>query len=79
MSQESAVIDPRPAITDRQREVYDWIRRRHAETRRGVGIRELMVAFGWSSPNAPYCHLRYLEKRGYVSRTVGRANSIIPL
>lgn len=69
----------RPAITDRQRAVYDWICQRHAETGSGVGVREIGEAFGWASPGAAYCHLQYLEKRGYVSRTPGRANSIVPI
>lgn len=69
----------RPAITARQRAVYDWICQRHAETGAGVGVREIGEAFGWASPGAAYCHLVYLEKRGYVSRTPGRANSIVPI
>lgn len=69
----------RPPITDRQREVYDFIVQRHAETGCGLGIREIGTAFGWASPTAAYCHLEYLEKRGYITRTPGRANSIVPV
>ena len=69
----------RPRLTDRQRAVYEWICQRHAESGMGVGVREIGEAFGWASPGAAYCHLTYLEKRGYVSRTRGRANSIVPI
>lgn len=69
----------RPPITKRQRAVYDWIVKEHSRRGYGVGIREIGEAFGWSSPSAAYCHLVYLEKRGYVSRTPGRANSIVPI
>ena len=69
----------RPAITDRQRAVYDWIVQRHRDTGMGVGVREIGQAFGWVSAGAAYCHLTYLEKRGYVTRIKGRANSIVPV
>lgn len=69
----------RPAITERQRAVYDWIVQRHRETGMGVGVREIGKAFGWVSAGAAYCHLTYLEKRGYVTRIKGRANSIVPV
>jgi repressor LexA len=68
----------RPAITDRQRAVYDWICQRHAETGVGVGVREIGQALRYSSPGGAYCHLKYLEKRGYITRISGRAYSIVP-
>ena len=69
----------RPPITDRQRAVYEWIVQRHAETGMGVGVREIGQAFNFASPGAAYCHLTYLEKRGYITRIRGRANSIVPI
>lgn len=69
----------RPPITERQREVYEFIVRRHAETGMGIGVREIGQAFNFASPGAAYCHLVYLEKRGYITRTPGRANSIVPV
>lgn len=69
----------RPPITDRQRAVYEWICEQYAERGYGVGIREIGAAFGWSSPNAAYCHITYLEQRGYITRVPGRANSIVPV
>ena len=75
----TTTITTRPRITDRQRAVYDWICARDAETGVGVGVREISVGMGAASPGAAYCHLTYLEKRGYVKRTPGRANSIVPI
>lgn len=69
----------RPAITDRQRAVYEWIVQRHRATGMGVGVREIGQAFNFASPGAAYCHLTYLEKRGYITRIKGRANSIVPV
>jgi repressor LexA len=69
----------RPQLTDRQREVYEWICKTYAGRGYGIAIREIGEAFGWSSPSAAYCHLVYLEKRGYVTRVPGRAYSIVPI
>lgn len=66
-------------ITDRQNEVYQWIRKQYSERGFGLGVREIGKAFGFASPGAAYCHLQALEKRGLVTRTPGRANSIIPV
>jgi repressor LexA len=75
----TTTTDTRPRITDRQRAVYEWICATYAETGAGVGIRQISEAFGFASPGGAYCHLTYLEKRGYVKRTPGRANSIVPI
>ena len=69
----------RQPVTARQREIYDWIVARHAETRCGIGLRELAAAMGCTSPSAMYSGLRTLERRGYITRTPGRANSILPI
>ena len=69
----------RQPVTARQREIYDWIVARYAETRCGIGLRELAAAMGCTSPSAMYSGLRTLERRGYITRTPGRANSILPI
>jgi repressor LexA len=75
----AATAETRPPLTKRQKAVYRWISKTYRERGYGVGIREIGEAFGWASPSAAYCHLVYLEKRGYVSRVPGRANSIVPI
>ena len=69
----------KPPLTKRQKAVYRWIANTYAERGYGIGVREISEAFGWASPTAAYCHLAALEKRGYVTRAPGRANSIVPI
>lgn len=69
----------RSPLTKRQKAVYRWIANTYAERGYGIGVREIGEAFGWASPTAAYCHLAALEKRGYVTRAPGRANSIVPI
>jgi len=69
----------RQPLTKRQKAVYRWIANTYAERGYGIGVREIGEAFGWASPTAAYCHLAALEKRGYVTRAPGRANSIVPI
>jgi SOS-response transcriptional repressor LexA len=75
----TTTTDTRPRITDRQRAVYDIICARYAETGIGLGVREISAAMGFASPTGSMCHLKYLEKRGYVRKLPGRANSIVPI
>jgi len=75
----AAATEVRPPLTKRQKAVYRWIANTYAERGYGIGVREIGEAFGWASPSAAYCHLVYLEKRGYVTRVPGRANSIVPI
>ena len=67
-----------PPITDRQREVWQWIRDHHARERIGCGVRDICRAFGFESPNGALCHLIPLRKRGWVEWRDGRANTIVP-
>ena len=69
----------KPPLTKRQKAVYRWIANTYADRGYGIGVREIGEAFGWASPTAAYCHLAALEKRGYVTRAPGRANSIVPI
>ncbi len=66
-------------LTKRQKAVYRWIANTYADRGYGIGVREIGEAFGWASPLAAYCHLAALEKRGFVTRAPGRANSIVPI
>ena len=67
-----------PPITDRQREVWRWVRDHHARERIGCSVRDVCRAFGFDSPNGALCHLRPLRKRGWVEWRDDRANTIIP-
>ena len=65
-------------LTDRQRAVWQWIRRHNAEHRTGCGYRHLCVAFGWRSPTAAYGHVLALRSKGWVDLDPGRPNTIVP-
>lgn len=61
-------VDP---LTARQRAVYDFVRKAIEETGVAPSVREIGDAFGITSPNGVICHLRVLERRGYLTRRSG--------
>lgn len=65
--------EPRP-LTDRQRELLELVRS-HSRLY-GPTVRELCIATGINSPNGVACHLRALERKGYLRRTPGKARAI---
>lgn len=65
--------EPRP-LTDRQRELLELVRS-HSRLY-GPTVRELCLAAGINSPNGVACHLRALERKGYLRRTPGKARAI---
>lgn len=66
-------------LTDRQREIYEWIvtwceQRGYAPT-----VRELAKAFDFQSPNGAYCHLAALSKKGWLSWVPNQCRTIRPI
>lgn len=63
-------------LTQRQREVYQFIR--GLITRRGYGptVREIGDHFGIGSPNGVMCHLRALETKGMIKRSPNKSRAI---
>jgi len=61
-------------LTSKQQSIYNYIRK-HIE---GKGfppaIRDICDAFSISSPNGVMCHLKALEKKGYISRVTKHKN-----
>jgi SOS-response transcriptional repressor LexA len=53
----------RPRLTDRQREIFEWISARSMPPT----YREIGAAFGIKSPQGVECHIRALEKKGYLT------------
>ncbi len=52
-------------LTAQQAEIYDYIRRRiHGGL--PPTYREIMKTFGFSGPNGAKCHVRSLEKKGFI-------------
>lgn len=69
----------RQPITDRQREVYDWLVA-YCETKGySPTIREMCKAFGFNSPNGALCHLHPLRKRGWISWQENTSRTIRPI
>lgn len=67
----TAPSDPRPPrspLTDRQRQVLDFVRRYRRRMGYGPSIREIGRALGIRSPNGVVCHLRVLARKGWIDR-----------
>jgi repressor LexA len=63
-------------LTDRQREIYEFIREKIESRGFGPTVREIGEAFDIKSPNGVMCHLKALEKKGLIKRTDHRARAI---
>src|SRR5215510_2389321 len=59
----------RPLLTDRQREILNYIEREVRTTGVPPSIRQIGVALGISSTNGVRAHLQALEKKGYSHRS----------
>jgi len=55
-------------LTERQREIYEFIRNLIRTRGYGPTVREVGTAFDISSPNGVMCHLKALEKKGLIKR-----------
>ncbi|MFL5341263.1 MAG: transcriptional repressor LexA [Gemmataceae bacterium] len=64
------------SLTDRQREIYDFIRDKIENRGYGPAIREICEAFDIVSPNGVMCHLKALEKKGLIRRPEKLARAI---
>lgn len=73
MTTTAHATEPLP-LTDRQRELLELLRS-HSRVY-GPTVRELCAAAKINSPNGVACHLRALERKGYVRRTPGKARAI---
>lgn len=63
-------------LTDRQREVLDYLREQIETTGLPPTITELMEAFGWASPNAAAKHLDALVAAGAIEMAAHKARTI---
>ncbi len=55
-------------LTTRQQEVLDFIVAFIRRYRSSPSVRQIGAAFGISSPNGVACHLKALEKKGFIKR-----------
>ncbi len=73
LPQESAVSE-HPALTTKQLAIFNFIRK-HIESKGfPPAIRDICDEFGISSPNGVMCHLKALEKKGYIDRVTKKDN-----
>src|SRR5260370_33400275 len=63
-------------LTERQREIYDFIRERIEGRGFGPTVREIGRGFDIKSPNGVMCHLKALEKKGLIRKEPGAARAI---
>jgi repressor LexA len=67
-------------LTDRQKEIYDFIKSKIESRGYGPTVREIgdeaLPGRKIKSPNGVMCHLKALEKKGLIKRTGSRARAI---
>ncbi len=63
-------------LTERQREVYEFIRDKIRNRGYGPTVREIGAQFDISSPNGVMCHLKALEKKGLITREPNMSRAI---
>src|SRR5207249_8240421 len=63
-------------LTERQKEIYHFIRDKIETRGYGPTVREIGEAFNIKSPNGVMCHLKALEKKGLIKRDPNHARAI---
>jgi repressor LexA len=63
-------------LTQRQREIYEFIRDKIENRGYGPTVREIGDSFHIESPNGVMCHLKALEKKGLIVRQERSARAI---
>src|ERR1700687_5499348 len=64
------------SLTERQREIYEFIRDKIESRGYGPTVREIGLNFDIKSPNGVMCHLKALEKKGLILREGFSARAI---
>jgi repressor LexA len=66
----------RTELTQRQQDVYTFIRDKILNRGYGPTVREIGAQFSIKSPNGVMCHLRALEKKGLITRCPNKSRAI---
>jgi repressor LexA len=64
------------SLTDKQKQIYDFIRDKIDSRGYGPTVREIGLAFEIKSPNGVMCHLKALEKKNMILREGFSARAI---
>ena len=67
---------PKPTLTARQREIYEFLKDKILNRGYGPTVREIGAQFGIRSPNGVMCHLKALEKKGLITREAHMSRAI---
>jgi len=67
------------ALTERQQEILDFIRRHITDEGYPPTVREIGTAFGIRSTNGVADHLKSLERKGYLERGILKSRALRPL
>jgi repressor LexA len=65
-----------PALTERQKQIYDFIKDRIVNRGYGPTVREIGEKTGIRSPNGVICHLNALVKKGVITREPNMSRAI---
>jgi tRNA U34 5-methylaminomethyl-2-thiouridine-forming methyltransferase MnmC len=66
-------IDTRPKLSERQQELFDFMKQHQASTGSFPTFAEMAEYLHVASQNAVQCLLAAMEKKGYVEKRVGKA------
>ena len=67
----------RPKLTERQRQILEFIAEQIAASGGPPSVREIGKRFSFRSTNAVCDHLRALERKGYIKRSRGHRNILL--
>lgn len=70
-------MPPEP-LTDRQRDVLDFINAHHRQHGVAPSLREIQAHFGFASPFAVQRHVNALTEKGALRRLDGKARGLLP-
>lgn len=66
----------KPAMTARQKAIYEFIKEKIVNRGYGPTVREIGNEFGIRSPNGVMCHLKALERKGLITREAHMSRAI---
>lgn len=69
---------PKLYLTERQREVHEYILRYFKRFREAPTRLQIQMAMGFKSPNAAQCYVNVLVKKGALTRQEGKHRGITP-
>ena len=70
------MADTKADLTNRQQEIYDFVKSKITGRGYGPTVREIGTEFGIKSPNGVMCHLKALERKGFIVRDPNMSRAI---